>query len=229
MVMLVLQMGERDEVGRAFANRVEEEAEICCPKRGERPKRPLAEYAGIVVSGSSSMVTDRLSWSLDTAQMLLPVVGQVPILAVCYGHQMLSDSLGGEVDYLPIWQVGQTYMELTEDAREDELFSVFAQASQVPVHLLHGQGVVRLAQNSVVLGKTLADAHHALRLAKQCWTVQFHPEMTLADMQAPTQRHESLNRPVQALGDVGASADSPGRLLLRRFVEICKRQQVSKL
>lgn len=222
MGMLVLQMGELDEVGRAFARHMGG-AEICCPKRGESPKLPLAEYAGIIVSGSVAMVTERLAWSEDTARLLLPVVGRVPILAVCFGHQLLSDSLGGEVDYLPTWQVGQAYMELTEHAREDELFSVFAHASRIPVHLLHGQGVLRPAQDAVVLGRTSADAHHALRLAERCWTVQFHPEMTLTGMQAPTQRHAALHRPVQVLQeDAGAVADSPGRLLLQRFAEICK-------
>ena len=54
------------------------------------------DYRGIVISGSAAMVSDRHPWSEYTAQWLLDAMQhQVPILGICYGHQLLAHALGG--------------------------------------------------------------------------------------------------------------------------------------
>ena len=56
------------------------------------------DYRGIVISGSAAMVSDRHPWSEYTAQWLLDAMQhQVPILGICYGHQLLAHALGGVV------------------------------------------------------------------------------------------------------------------------------------
>ena len=60
---------------------------------------PAAEtLAGIVITGSSSMVSAREDWSERTAQWLRQAVKKgIPTLGVCYGHQLLAHALGGRV------------------------------------------------------------------------------------------------------------------------------------
>ena len=55
--------------------------------------------SGVIVTGSPAMVTDRPDWSEASARWLANIVVEdsVPVLGVCYGHQLLAHGLGGEV------------------------------------------------------------------------------------------------------------------------------------
>src|SRR5690349_13567754 len=47
----------------------------------------LGEVAGVVVTGSPAMVTERHPWSERTAAWLRETVNaDVPVLGICYGH-----------------------------------------------------------------------------------------------------------------------------------------------
>lgn len=57
-----------------------------------------ADCAGVIVTGSHSMVTDDLPWSVELEEWIPSVVeAGVPFLGICYGHQLLARAGGGEV------------------------------------------------------------------------------------------------------------------------------------
>src|SRR5688572_19850522 len=62
------------------------------------PLPELASLAGLVVTGSPRSVADREPWVLSGERYLAEAVAAgVPLLGVCFGHQMLAQALGGRV------------------------------------------------------------------------------------------------------------------------------------
>jgi len=142
---------------------------------GERlPSRE--EVAGIVVTGSAAMVTDRLPWSEYAGEFLREAFAcELPVLGICYGHQLLAHALGGVVDYHPKGrEIGTTSVQLTEAVKADPLFADLP--SEFPVNVSHRQSVVQLPAGAEILAVNAFEPHHAVRFGKAAWGVQFHPE-----------------------------------------------------
>ena len=178
------------------------------------------DYDGVVVTGSWSMVTDREPWSEASADYLREAVARsLPLLGVCYGHQLLAHALGGLVGYNPTGRhAGTALVQLTPAARQDELFSPFD--GPLVMQVSHSQAVLDLPAEAVLLGRCERDPHHAFRVGKCAWGVQFHPEFD-ADIarQYIQMRHATIAAegidPDALLAQVQDSAH--GHQLLQRF------------
>jgi GMP synthase (glutamine-hydrolysing) len=150
---------------------------------GELPGDPT-DWDGVVVTGSPAMVSDREPWSENAALWLTRVVDKaVPLLGVCYGHQLLAHALGGEVGYHPGGRESGTHrVELLNSAKDDPLFRGMPDSFRA--QLTHKQTVLSLPQGAVLLGRNEFEPHQAFRVGKYAWGVQFHPEFTDAIMRA---------------------------------------------
>lgn len=147
--------------------------------------------AGAVVTGSPAMVTDRLPWSEGTATWLRAAMEQdlLPLLGICYGHQLLAHALGGTVDYHPRGrEIGTTEVVLNEPAATDALFLGLPPC--FAVHVTHMQSVVTPPQGAVQLAGNAFDPYQGLRFANRAWGLQFHPEFDADIMLAYVRERE---------------------------------------
>ncbi|MBN1825542.1 MAG: glutamine amidotransferase [Candidatus Eisenbacteria bacterium] len=135
-----------------------------------------AEYAGVVVTGSRENVTDGTAWMIRAAQWLSGAVRQeVPLLGICFGHQILAYALGGEVGPNPAGRnFGTVSFRSAAGAAGDPLFRGFPDS--FPAQASHAQRVLRLPPGAVLLASADADPHAAFRAGSRVWGVQFHPE-----------------------------------------------------
>lgn len=134
---------------------------------------------GVVVTGSHAMVTDREPWSEATAAWLAKVVALgVPVLGICYGHQLLAHALGGEVWPHPLGlELGTIEVEPTAEATSDPLLGHLAQQGvRFAAQSAHRQSVRTLPPGATVLARNAFEPHHAYRVGHCAWGVQFHPE-----------------------------------------------------
>lgn len=178
--------------------------------------------AGVIVTGSHAMVTDRLPWSEQTAAWLRRAVGQVPVLGICYGHQLLGYALGGTVADNPNGrEMGMVQVDFNPAANEDDLLGGFAPAITVPVS--HRQSLRRLPDGAILLARSDREPHQAFRFGERAWGVQFHPEF---DAEATVAYIDFCQADLVAEGQDPATlrascSDSPvGAAILRRFAEI---------
>lgn len=149
--------------------------EVCRVREGDALPSPEAVRA-VVVTGSSALVTDREAWSERTGRWLVSVVKrEAPVLAICYGHQLLADALGGVVGANPMGrEIGSVEVELTDEGAANPLFDHLPR--RVRVSSSHRQSVLRLPKSARRLAHNGATEHQAYAIGPRAWGVQFHPE-----------------------------------------------------
>lgn len=140
------------------------------------------EVAAAVITGSAAMVSHREDWSERTAQWLREALETgLPVLGVCYGHQLLAHALGGRVGPNPRGrEMGTLPVYCESAAGEDPLFrdvpGVFA------AQTTHMETVLELPPGAVRLAHSELDENTVLRFGESAWGVQYHPEFSAEAM-----------------------------------------------
>ena len=134
-----------------------------------KPAAELAGARGIIISGGPASVTEPTSPAVDRAIYDLGV----PILGICYGHQLLARDLEGRVEPGLTKEYGRSSLH----AGSGRLFRGLP-ARQFTVWMSHGDTVVDAPPGFVITGETddckVAAMEHAER---RLFGLQFHPEV----------------------------------------------------
>ncbi len=193
---------------------------------GERLPADASAYAGVLISGSGSMVTERLDWSERSAEWLREAAhAGTPMFGICYGHQLLAHALGGAVDYNPQGrEMGTVPVRLHDAASADALFAGLP--ATMHVQATHRQSVLAAPTAATVLARSDKDACQAFRWGESVWGVQFHPEFSTALMRSYIHaRREALTSEGTCHRSLlKAVRPAPqARRVLRRFVRHARR------
>ena len=167
----------------------------------QQPLPSADALAGIVITGSAAMVSAREDWSETTAGWLRAAVQTgIPVLGVCYGHQLLAHALGGRVGLNPAGrQMGTVTAQRIGASGNDPLIghlplSFAAQTS-------HSEVVLELPPCAKRLASSPLDDNFVIRFAENVWGVQFHPEFSVPVMS------KYIHYRAEALRDEGLSPD----------------------
>lgn len=137
------------------------------------PPSSLDGVDGVVVAGSTAGVyeSDAHGWMTEEAAFVRELVANaVPILGVCFGHQLVNDALGGRVEHRGL------VAELVEaELADDSLFD----GVDPLLPALHGDHVVEAGDGlAPIAGAPHCPLFGTRHREAPVWTVQFHPEFT---------------------------------------------------
>jgi len=107
----------------------------------------------------------------------------IPLLGICFGHQLLAEAMGGHADYHPKGrEIGTVSIQLTPEGKQDRLLG--ALPDDFLAHTTHAQTVIKLPPDALRLAENSFEIHHAFRLGDSAWGIQFHPEFSADIMRA---------------------------------------------
>ncbi|MFN2469906.1 MAG: type 1 glutamine amidotransferase [Gaiellaceae bacterium] len=163
---------------------------------------------------------DEYPWLLDEHAVMRRLVGgEVPVLGICLGAQLLAHAAGAWVGEAVYPEQGWAPVELTPAATEDPVFAGLPkrfvsfqshyQAFAVP------EGAVELARNDC--------CPQAFRLGGHVWAVQFHPEVTQAQVEGWVAQRDGLADPEAVVGETRERIgewNRIGRTLCEAFLDV---------
>ncbi len=129
---------------------------------------PDKDTIGIILSGSPFSVHDSGHPVIDFDK-----TGNLPILGICYGAQLIVDTFGGKVEKSDKREYGRSYLI---NIRESKLFEGIKEGTQV--WMSHSDHIEKLPENFIITAST-----HNIPVAafeatdKPVYAVQFHPEV----------------------------------------------------
>lgn len=124
---------------------------------------------GIILSGGARSVYDKNAPSFD--HKILEI--NLPILGICYGHQLMAQMLGGKVISGEVGEYGQSSLKI----KKSQLFTGLKENEQIWMN--HRDFVSNLPMGFKIIGSTKQLQIAAFEnVERKMFGLQFHPEVT---------------------------------------------------
>ncbi len=220
--ILLLQARDPDDPIRAeerlsFATKAGLEPDQVIPHDllgGPPPISEARNFDALMIGGSGDYYVSK--GDLPEIRSTLDFLGEVvetghPTFASCFGFQLLTEALGGSIEFAPEeTEVGTYAVTLTEAGKEDPLLGSLPETFNA--QLGRKDRARTLPKDAVHLASTALARYQAFRIGeKPIWCTQFHPELG---------KEENLRRYERYLtGYAGHMTEAQQQEALDRFQE----------
>ena len=183
------------------------------------PEEELSYFSGIIITGSRASVYENLEWirRLENTVRSVDNMG-IPALGICFGFQIVAQSLGGNIRPSGSFEEGFLPIDLLPAGHDHFLFNGF---SLTPVfYQSHGDIADRLPEASIILARN----KHSIQAytIRNFFCVQLHPEIL------PETAIKMAFRDGEKIDGILNSVDKGYHMPLRilsNFLEYCKRKE----
>lgn len=162
---------------------------------------------GVILLGGRMSAHDGVHhpWIEPVGWLMAEAISRdIPVMAICLGHQILAQALGGHVSVPGPRGVeeGPVEMTLTEAASHDPIIGCVSKGQVLMGYQSHGDAVERLPQDARLLGSSTAYNYQIFRYGSGIG-LQFHPkaspELITAWRVADGKSAEPLHSALQAV------------------------------
>ncbi|PQJ34137.1 GMP synthase [Salinibacter sp. 10B] len=188
------------------------------PEPVETDDGPIQSFDGVIISGSqSSVYDDNRPWIQPLSRWVEGAIADdVPLLGVCWGHQLLAQILGGTVKG-GSYELG--YVEVTQET-EDPIWTNIP--NPFTVFATHSDHVVEMPPGATLLASNETGVQ-AFR-HEQVYTVQFHPEYDRQTATAmihskTTLSEDEVQAALDTCTDANVEAARPAKRIFDNFLD----------
>ena len=169
-----------------------------------------------IITGSPCSVYNCEAWMVNLEEEMKNIQSsQIPVLGICFGHQLIAKCFGGTVELNPQgWELGAYPVQFTAAGKKSQLFS--GMEENAIVYESHQDSVTVLPENAIELARN-NKGNQAFKIHDNFYGIQFHPEFSW----------EVIKMYVFIRSAMGVKVDDPsvpestqGELVLFNFIDL---------
>jgi GMP synthase (glutamine-hydrolysing) len=235
-ILLILTGHSLDSVRQQFGNfdahffaitKAQHTVYAICDKWPNQALSDITQFDGIIFSGSAAMCDENKPWMQAATKIILSALEkEIPLLCICFGHQLLGQACQALVGPNPKGRaLGSrkiTVVKNNDTLLQDQPTEFWAQTS-------HRDVILNKSPYFEVLATAPHDPFHVIKAGSKAWGVQFHPEWNTSIMKSYLEaRRYAFDK---EWGEQATekqllniqNSDEASRILLR-FVDICRKE-----